>query len=62
MKVNFLESHCIILTRELDYLPDNSDRISIYDSGRKNLYVVVDRVFKFNKTAEEVDIYLERIS
>lgn len=57
MVVNFIEQGFIITWAELDVLPDNEDRVVIFD----NLYVVTDRTFRIGKK-NEVNVYLEQIN
>lgn len=55
MVVNFIEQGFIITWADLDVLPDNEDRVVIFD----NLYVVTDRTFRIDKK-NEVNVYLEQ--
>lgn len=57
MVVNFIESGFMITSADLDFLPDNEDRVVIFD----NLYVVTDRTFRIDKK-KEINVYLEQIS
>lgn len=57
MVVNFIEQGFIITWAYLDVLPDNEDRVVIFD----NLYVVTDRTFRIGKK-NEVNVYLEQIN
>lgn len=57
MVVNFIEQGFIITWADLDVLPDNEDRVVIFD----NLYIVTDRTFRIGKK-NEVNVYLEQIN
>lgn len=50
----------VVLEREIDYVPDNEDRIKILD----DFYVVDDRIFFFTKREKDdgVMIYLTKLS
>ena len=50
----------VVFEREIDYVPDNEDRIKILD----DFYVVDDRVFFFTKREKDdgVMIYLTKLS
>ena len=62
MKVNFYNGGYLIITRELNVLPEIEDRINI----GKDFYHVIDRTFFIDKyqleNCAEVFIHLERIS
>lgn len=60
MVVNFIEQGFMITWANLDVLPDNEDRVIIFD----NLYVVTDRTFRIGKKNEvnEVNVYLKQIN
>ena len=53
MIVNFIEKGFMITSVELDFLPDNEDRVVIFG----NRYIVDDRVFHIGKN-KYVDVYL----
>ena len=57
MIVNFIEKGFMITSVELDFLPDNEDRVVIFD----NRYIVDDRVFHIGKN-KYVDVYLTCLS
>lgn len=60
MFVRFVCNGYVVLERNLDYIPDNEDRIKVLD----DFYVVDDRVFCFTKRESDdgVMIYLTKLS
>ena len=60
MFVRFVCNGYVVLERNLDYIPDNEDRIKVLD----DFYVVDDRVFYFTKRESDdgVMIYLTKLS
>lgn len=56
MIVNFIEKGFMVTSVDLDFLPDNEDRVVIFD----NFYVVTDRTFRISNK-KEVNVYLEQI-
>lgn len=61
MKVNFYNGGYLIISRELNILPDIGDRISIGN----DFYHVIDRVFFIDKSkttnCSKVSVYVEKI-
>lgn len=60
MFAKFVCNGYVVLERNVDYIPDNEDRIKVLD----DFYVVNDRVFFFTKRENNdgVMIYLTKIS
>lgn len=60
----FFKDHGFVVkeVEDAQIIPDNEDRIVIVENSEKHLYVVIDRVFKYEKTKSCIDIHLERIS
>ena len=62
-KLFFKEYGMII--KEIDnaqVIPDNEDRISIYENGKKSFFRVDDRTFTYMECGLRIDVYLTRIS
>lgn len=60
----FFREHGMII-KEVDnvqIIPDNEDRISIYKNGKKAFFRVDDRMFTYMEHGLRVDVYLTRIS
>lgn len=57
MIVNFIENGFMITAVELDYPPDNEDRVVIFD----NTYIVKDRFFHIGKNSY-LNVYVDCIS
>lgn len=57
MIVNFIENGFMITSVEMDFLPDNEDRVVIFG----NTYIVRDRIFYIN-TNKHLNIYVDCIS
>ena len=60
----FFKDHGFVVKEgeQTQIIPDNEDRIVITENNEKQLYVVIDRVFKYGRRESCVDIHLERIS
>jgi hypothetical protein len=57
MIVNFIEKGFMITAVELDFLPDNEDRVIIFG----DTYIVDDRAFHIGKN-KYVDVYVTNLS
>ena len=57
MIVNFIEKGFMITSADLDFLPDNEDRVVIFDK----VYIVDDRTFHIGKN-KYVNVYLTCLS
>lgn len=59
----FKEYGCVIKgVANTSIIPDNEDRIYIYENNKKSFFRVDDRVFKYLGNELLIDIHLTRIS
>lgn len=59
----FKEYGCVIKEiKSASIVPDNEDRIYIYEGNKKSFFRVDDRVFKYLDDKLLIDIHLTRIS
>ena len=60
MNAKFVCDGYVVLQRHVGHVPDNEDRIKIFD----DFYIVDDRIFTFSKkeSNDYVTVYLTKIS
>ena len=59
----YKEYGCVIKeVQNTSIVPDNEDRIHIYEGNKKSFFRVDDRVFKYLDKELIIDIHLTRIS